>query len=57
MPPPKLAEGKLILDSDAWPELCIAFTGLFSGLNNLTDITLWEKYATICGYTESVRPK
>lgn len=26
---------------------------LFSGLNNLQDITLDERYATICGYTES----
>ena len=26
---------------------------LFSGLNNLIDITLDERYATICGYTES----
>jgi hypothetical protein len=25
---------------------------LFSGLNNLRDITLSEKYATICGYTD-----
>jgi hypothetical protein len=25
---------------------------LFSGLNNLRDITLVPKYATICGYTE-----
>lgn len=25
---------------------------LFSGLNNLTDITLDHRYATICGYTE-----
>ncbi len=26
---------------------------LFSGLNNLEDITLREKYATICGYTQN----
>ena len=26
---------------------------LFSGLNNLQDITLDERYSTICGYTES----
>ena len=26
---------------------------LFSGLNNIEDITLNKKYATICGYTES----
>ncbi|MGC8926503.1 MAG: AAA family ATPase, partial [Myxococcota bacterium] len=26
---------------------------LFSGLNNLSDITLDERYATICGYTQS----
>ncbi len=26
---------------------------LFSGLNNLNDITLDERYATICGYTEN----
>jgi len=26
---------------------------LFSGLNNLNDITLDERYATICGYTEA----
>jgi hypothetical protein len=26
---------------------------LFSGLNNITDITLDSRYATICGYTES----
>lgn len=26
---------------------------LFSGLNHLRDITLHEKYSTICGYTES----
>jgi hypothetical protein len=26
---------------------------LFSGLNNLQDITLDERYATICGYTEN----
>ncbi len=26
---------------------------LFSGLNNLNDITLDEKYSTICGYTQN----
>ena len=26
---------------------------LFSGLNNLTDITLDPRYSTICGYTEA----
>jgi hypothetical protein len=26
---------------------------LFSGLNNLTDITLDDRYATICGYTQA----
>jgi hypothetical protein len=26
---------------------------LFSGLNNLTDITLDDRYATICGYTQT----
>lgn len=26
--------------------------GVFSGLNNLNDITYHEKYATICGYTQ-----
>ena len=45
---------------DADPHLALVFiTGvskfskvsLFSGLNNLTDITLDERYATICGYT------
>ncbi|MCB1156548.1 MAG: ATP-binding protein [Leptospiraceae bacterium] len=29
---------------------------LFSGLNNLTDISLDRRYATICGYTESELP-
>ena len=29
-----------------------AKTSLFSGPNNLTDISLSEKYATLCGYTE-----
>jgi len=27
-------------------------TGIFSGLNNLQDITLDSRYSTICGYTE-----
>lgn len=27
-------------------------SGVFSGLNNLNDITYHEKYATICGYTQ-----
>ena len=26
--------------------------GLFSGLNNLSDITLDPRFGTICGYTE-----
>jgi len=26
---------------------------LFSKLNNLTDLTLWDKYAGICGFTET----
>lgn len=26
---------------------------LFSGLNNLNDITLDERYSTLCGYTEA----
>jgi hypothetical protein len=30
-----------------------AKVNLFSGLNNLQDITLDERYATICGYTEN----
>ncbi len=50
----------VIKDSDAWIEFAF-LTGvskfskvsLFSGLNNLTDITLDAPYATICGYTES----
>jgi hypothetical protein len=29
-----------------------AKAGVFSGLNNLNDITYHEKYATICGYTQ-----
>lgn len=28
-------------------------TGIFSGLNNLKDITLDRRYSSICGYTES----
>lgn len=49
----------VIKDSDAWVQFAF-LTGvskfskvsLFSGLNNLRDITLVPKYATICGYTE-----
>jgi hypothetical protein len=49
----------VIKDSDAWVQFAF-LTGvskfskvsLFSGLNNLRDITLIPKYATICGYTE-----
>ncbi|PWR69493.1 ATP-binding protein [Methanospirillum stamsii] len=29
-----------------------AKTGIFSGLNNLNDITLDKRYSTICGYTQ-----
>ena len=29
-----------------------AKVSIFSGLNNLKDITLYKKYATICGYTQ-----
>mgnify|MGYP000861198471 CR=1 FL=1 len=28
-------------------------TGIFSGLNNLNDITLDEKYSSVCGYTHA----
>ncbi len=50
----------VIKDNDAYIQL-VFITGvskfskmnLFSGLNNLNDITLDEKYATICGYTHS----
>ncbi|MCA1784372.1 MAG: ATP-binding protein [Desulfotignum sp.] len=50
----------VIKDSDAWVQFAF-LTGvskfskvsLFSGLNNLTDITLDSHYATICGYTEA----
>jgi hypothetical protein len=49
----------VIKDSDAWVQFAF-LTGvskfskvsLFSGLNNLTDITLDSNYATIGGYTE-----
>lgn len=49
----------VIKDSDAWVQFAF-LTGvskfskvsLFSGLNNLTDITLDSNYATICGYME-----
>jgi len=49
----------VIKDSDAWVQFAF-LTGvskfskvsLFSGLNNLTDITLDAEYAAICGYTE-----
>ena len=48
----------VIKDNDAYIQF-VFITGvskfskmnLFSGLNNLNDITLDEKYATICGYT------
>lgn len=48
----------VIKDCDQWLKF-VFFTGvskfskvsLFSGLNNLTDITLDKRYATICGYT------
>lgn len=50
----------VIKDSDAWVRFAL-LTGvskfskvsLFSGLNNLKDITLDARYAAICGYTES----
>lgn len=50
----------VIKDSDAYIRFAF-LTGvskfskvsLFSGLNNITDITLDSRYATICGYTES----
>jgi hypothetical protein len=29
-----------------------AGVSIFSGLNNLRDITMWEDYSTICGYTQ-----
>ena len=29
---------------------------VFSGLNNLTDITLDRRYSAICGYTENWKP-
>jgi len=50
----------VIKDSDA--HICFAFligvskfskVSLFSGLNNLQDITLDERYSTICGYTDT----
>lgn len=50
----------VIKDSDRYIKLCF-ITGvskfskvnLFSGLNNLNDITLDAKFGSICGYTES----
>ena len=50
----------IIKDNDAYVRFAF-ITGvskfskmnLFSGLNNLNDITLDEKYATICGYTHN----
>ncbi len=50
----------VIKDNDAYIQF-VFITGvskfskmnLFSGLNNLNDITLDEKYATICGYTHN----
>ena len=50
----------VIKDNDAYIQF-VFITGvskfskmnLFSGLNNLNDITLEEKYATICGYTHN----
>ena len=49
----------VIKDSDQYVRFCL-LTGvskfsrvsLFSGLNNLEDITLTPQYATLCGYTE-----
>jgi len=49
----------VIKDSDAWTQFAF-LTGvskfskvsLFSGLNNLKDITINPRYADICGYTE-----
>ena len=49
----------IIKDSDAWIKF-VFITGvskfskvsLFSGLNNLNDITISSRYATICGYTQ-----
>ncbi len=49
----------VLKDNDAWIHFAF-LTGvskfskvsLFSGLNNLTDITLDPRYAAICGYTE-----
>ena len=62
--PLKCGEGvknlySVIKDSDAWIRFAF-LTGvskfskvsLFSGLNNLIDITVDAKYGTICGYTE-----
>ena len=60
----KMREGvknlySVIKDCDEWLEF-VFLTGvtkfskvsLFSGLNNLTDLTLDRRYAEICGYTE-----
>jgi len=50
----------VIKDSDRYIKLSF-ITGvskfskvnLFSGLNNITDITIWKEYGDICGYTEN----
>lgn len=50
----------VIKDSDAYIQFCL-LTGvskfsnanLFSGLNNLQDLTLDSRYATLCGYTQN----
>ena len=50
----------VIKDCDAYIHFCF-FTGvskfskvsLFSGLNNLTDLTLDKRYGAVCGYTEA----
>lgn len=50
----------VIKDSDEFVQFCL-LTGvskfskvsLFSGLNNLQDLTLDSRYATLCGYTQS----
>ncbi|GAB6094607.1 ATP-binding protein [Desulfatiferula olefinivorans] len=49
----------VIKDSDVYIKFCLltgvskfAKVSLFSGLNNLEDITLQSDYATLCGYTQ-----